>query len=73
MKDKKERKKERGNEREGEERERERGRKGNRCSDDRNLLVQGVKYRDLTRGYASRDRDSSYFYLLLAFGLLFLD
>ena len=38
----------------------------------RNSLNQGVKSGDWMRGYASRGRDSSYFGLLLAFGLLFL-
>ena len=71
-KEKKEREREgEEREREGEEREREGGRKGSRRSDDRNSLDQGVKSRDSTRGYASRGRDSSYFSLLLAFGLLF--
>ena len=41
-------------------------------SNSRNSLNQGVKSGDSTRGYASRGRDSSYFGLLLAFGLLFL-
>ena len=41
------------------------------CSDGRNWLDQGVKSGDLTRGYALRGRDSSYFGLFLAFGLLF--
>ena len=40
-------------------------------SDGRNLLDQGVKSGDSTRGYASRGRDSSYFGLFLAFELLF--
>ena len=40
-------------------------------SDGRNSLDQGVNSRDSTRGYASRGRDSSYFGLFLAFGLLF--
>ena len=35
------------------------------------ILDQGVKFGDSTRGYASRGRDSSYFGLFLAFGLLF--
>ena len=34
-------------------------------------MDQGVKSGDSTRGYASRGKDSSYFGLLLAFGLLF--
>ena len=34
-------------------------------------LNQGVKSRDSTRAYASRSRDSSFFGLLLAFGLLY--
>ena len=37
----------------------------------RNLLDQGVKSGDSTRGYASRGKDSSYFGLFLAFGILF--
>ena len=41
-------------------------------SDDRNSLNQRVKSGDSKRGYASRCRDSSYFGLLIAFGLLFL-
>ena len=41
-------------------------------SKDWNSLNQEVKSGDSTRGYASRVRDSSYFGLLLAFGLLFL-
>ena len=40
-------------------------------SEGRNLLDQGVKSRDSTRGYSSTGRDSSYFSLFLAFGLLF--
>ena len=40
-------------------------------SDGRSSLDQGVKSGDSTRGYASRGRDSSYFGLFLAFGLLF--
>ena len=40
-------------------------------SDSRNLLDQGVKSKDSTRGYASRGRDSSYCGLFLSFGLLF--
>ena len=54
-----------------EERERERGRKGSRRFDRWNLLDQGVKSGDSTRGYALRDRGSSYFGLLLAFEQLF--
>ena len=42
-----------------------------RRSEGQNLLDQGVKSEDLTRGYASEGRDSSYFGLFLAFGLLF--
>ena len=41
-------------------------------SNGRNSLNQDVKPGDSMRGYASRGRDSSYFGLLLAFGLLFL-
>ena len=41
-------------------------------SSNQNLLNQGVKSGDSTRGYASRGRNSSYFGLLIAFGLLFL-
>ena len=70
--EKKGRKEKKEREREGEERERERGRKGSRRFEGRNLLDQGVKSGDSTRGYTSRGRDSSYFGLLLAFGLLFL-
>ena len=51
---------------------RERGRKGSRRSDGRNSLDQGVESGDSTRAYASRGRDSSYFGLLIAFGLLIL-
>ena len=40
-------------------------------SDGRNSLDQGVKSGDSTRGYASRGRDSFYFGLFIAFGLLF--
>ena len=40
-------------------------------SDGWNSLDQGVKSGDLTRGYASRGRDSSYFGLFLTFELLF--
>ena len=36
-----------------------------------NSFNQGVKSGDSKRGYASRGRDSSYFGLFLAFGLLF--
>ena len=57
--------------RESKERKREGRRKGSRCSEGRNLLDQGVKSGDSMRGYTSRGRDSSYFGLLLAFGLLF--
>ena len=63
-KEKKEREMER------EEREREGGRKGSRRSDGRNSLNQGVKSGDSTWGYPSRDRDSSYFGLFLAFEVL---
>ena len=38
--------------------------------DGRNSLDQGVKSGDSMRGYASKGRDSSYFGLLLAFGLI---
>ena len=41
------------------------------CPDCRNLLNQGEKSGDSTRGYASRGRDSSYFDLFLTLGLLF--
>ena len=41
-------------------------------SNDRYSLNQGVKSGDSMRGNASRGRDSSYFGLLIAFGLLFL-
>ena len=34
-------------------------------------MDEGVKSEDSMRGYALRGRDSSYFGLLLAFGLLF--
>ena len=57
---------------EGEEMEREKGRKGSQRSDGRNSLDQGVKSGDSMRVYVSRGRYSSYFGLLLAFGLLFL-
>ena len=40
-------------------------------SDGRNSLDKEVKSGDLTRGYASRGRDFSYFSLFLTFGLLF--
>ena len=40
-------------------------------SNGRNSLDQGVKSGDLTRGYASRGRDSSYFGLFLAFRIMF--
>ena len=40
-------------------------------SDSRNSLDKGVKSEDSMRGYASRGRDSSYFGLFLAFGILF--
>ena len=40
-------------------------------SDGQNLLDQKVKSGDSTRGYASRGRDSSYFGIFIAFGLLF--
>ena len=71
-KEREERKRE-GRRRKGErKRERERGRKGSRRSDCRNSLDQGVESGDSTRVYASRGRDSSYFGLLVAFGLLFL-
>ena len=40
-------------------------------SDGRNSLNQGVKSRDLTRGYASKGWNYSSFGLFLAFGLLF--
>ena len=53
-------------------RERKRGRKESRCSNGPNSLDQGVKSGDSTRAYALSGRDSSYFCLLLAFGLLFL-
>ena len=69
-KEKKERERKEGK-REGEERGRERGRKGSRRSDGLNSLDQGVKSGDSTRDYASRGKDSSYFCLLLVFGLLF--
>ena len=36
-----------------------------------NSLDQGVKSGDIKRGYTSRGRDSSYFGLFQAFGLLF--
>ena len=56
-------------------RKRERGRRPtvsvHWCSDSRNSLDQGGKFGDLTRGYASRSRDSPYFGLFIAFGLLF--
>ena len=58
-------------------RKRERGRRPTISSsvhwrpDGQNSLDQGVKSGDSTRGYASRGRDSSYFGLFLAFGLLF--
>ena len=58
-------------------RKRERGRRSTVSfsvhwhSKGRNSLDQGVKYGDSTRGYTSRGRDSSYFCLFLAFGLLF--
>ena len=39
-------------------------------SDGRNSLDQGVKFGDSTRGHASTGRDSSYFGLFLAFGLI---
>ena len=35
------------------------------------LVEPRRKFEDSTRGYASRGKDSSYFGLLLAFGLLF--
>ena len=41
-------------------------------SNSQNSLDQGVNFGDSTRGYASRGRDSSYFGLFLAFGILFL-
>ena len=42
-------------------------------SDGRNLLDREAKSGDSTKGYGSRGRDSSYFGLFLAFGLLFWD
>ena len=83
-KEKQERKREREEKRESErrkerkrKRKRERGRRSAVSSSvhwhpaGRNSLDQGVKSGDSTRGYTSRGRDSSYFGLLLAFGLLF--
>ena len=66
MKEREERK------RDGRRRKRERERKESRCSNGHNSLDQGVKSGDSTRAYALSGKDSSYFCLLLAFGLLFL-
>ena len=73
QREKRKRKKKGRERKEREERKRERRRKESWRSDGQNSLDQEVKSGDSIKGYTSSGRDSSYFGLLLAFGLLFWD